>query len=200
MSSNRLTLNKTSLSREQQRLKAFSQFLPSLDLKRRQLMAARKEHQAKQKKLQAEMDALEAEVANDLPMLGSGRIDCSGLIWVEDVELTFENLVGVKLPTVVNVKLGKKPYAYLGMPHWVDHLIKLLERALRLRMELETGARRLALLEEALQRTTQRFNLLDKVLIPRAQSNIKRINLFLADQMRAEVVRAKISKQKRSGT
>jgi V/A-type H+-transporting ATPase subunit D len=195
----RLTLNKASLSREQQRLSAFSQFLPSLDLKRRQLMAARKEHQARLAALQADLASLEAKVANDLPMLGSGRLDCSGLVWVEDVTFDRESLVGVKLPVLAAVRLGHKHYGFLGMPHWVDHLVNLLEQFLHRGIEAEVGARRLDLLEDALRTTTQRFNLLDKVLIPRTRANIKRIQLLLADQMRAEVVRAKISKNKRKG-
>ena len=43
---------------------------------------------------------------------------------------------------------------------------------------------------------TQRVNLFSKVLIPRAEENIKRIGLFLSDQERAGVVRSKLSKQK----
>lgn len=195
----RLTLNKASLSREQQRLTAFSQFLPSLDLKRRQLMAARKEHQATLAQLQAGLTSLEAKVARELPMLGSSRLDLAGLVWLEDVEFNWESLVGVKLPVLAAVRLGHKHYGFLGMPHWVDQLVNLLDEFLNRSIEAEVGARRLALLEDALRSTTQRFNLLDKVLIPRTRANIKRIELLLADQMRAEVVRAKISKQKRKG-
>ena len=60
-----------------------------------------------------------------------------------------------------------------------------------------TGVR-LELLDEAVRTITQRVNLFDKVLIPRAQANIKRIRIFLADGERAAVVRAKIAKAKRA--
>ena len=44
---------------------------------------------------------------------------------------------------------------------------------------------------------TQRFNLFDKVLIPRARDNIRRIAIYLADAERAAVVNSKIAKRKR---
>ena len=58
-------------------------------------------------------------------------------------------------------------------------------------------AERVARLGQAVRRTTQRVNLFDKVLIPTAQGNIKRIQVAMADAERAAVVRSKISKGKR---
>jgi V/A-type H+-transporting ATPase subunit D len=39
-------------------------------------------------------------------------------------------------------------------------------------------------------------NLFEKILIPRAQQNIKKIKIFLGDQLLAAVCQAKVSKQK----
>ncbi|MEO1116199.1 MAG: V-type ATP synthase subunit D, partial [Pseudomonadota bacterium] len=43
---------------------------------------------------------------------------------------------------------------------------------------------------------SRRVNLFEKVLIPRAEKNIKKIRMALADAERDAVVRAKISKRK----
>ncbi|CAM2070501.1 V-type ATP synthase subunit D [Sulfidibacter corallicola] len=195
----RLILNKSALSREQRRLSAFSQFLPSLDLKRRQIMAAKKDQKTALAELRDTLRTYREEVGRDLPMLGTGRIDCNGLVWVTQVDLRWENLVGIRLPVMGEVRFGYKEYGYLGMPHWVDRLVILMREVLELRVKEQIFERRLRLLEEAQRKTTQRLNLLDKVLIPQARANIKKINLFLADQERAEVVRAKIAKAKREG-
>jgi V/A-type H+-transporting ATPase subunit D len=56
---------------------------------------------------------------------------------------------------------------------------------------------RLEILDVAVKKVTQRVNLFDKLLIPRAEQNIKKIRIFLSDTERANVVRAKITKQKR---
>ena len=56
---------------------------------------------------------------------------------------------------------------------------------------------RLALLEAAVVKITQRVNLFDKVLVPQTLDNIRRINVFLGDAERSAVVGAKIAKRKR---
>ncbi len=42
--------------------------------------------------------------------------------------------------------------------------------------------------------TSQRVNLFEKVMIPTAKANIKKINIYLGDQQTAAVVRGKIAK------
>lgn len=50
-----------------------------------------------------------------------------------------------------------------------------------------------------MRRVTQRVNLFEKVLIPKAEENIRRITIFLSDQERAAVVRSKIAKSREVG-
>jgi V/A-type H+/Na+-transporting ATPase subunit D len=50
-------------------------------------------------------------------------------------------------------------------------------------------------LGEELRITTQRVNLFEKVKIPEAQENIRRIGIYLGDQQTAQVVRGKIAKR-----
>ena len=56
--------------------------------------------------------------------------------------------------------------------------------------------RRLALLDEAVRKVTQRVNLFEKVLIPRTKEHIRKIRIYLSDAERAAVVRSKIAKRK----
>jgi V/A-type H+-transporting ATPase subunit D len=63
-----------------------------------------------------------------------------------------------------------------------------------LRVRVDIAEQRTDALAVALRRVTQRVNLFDKVLIPRAEENIRRIMIFLSDQERAAVVRSKIAK------
>ena len=51
-------------------------------------------------------------------------------------------------------------------------------------------------MEQAVTTITQRVNLFDKVLIPRAAANIKKIRIYLSDKEREGVVRAKTAKSK----
>ena len=68
---------------------------------------------------------------------------------------------------------------------------------LELKVRLQIAQRRLAILDAAVKKVTQRVNFFDKILIPRAKQTIQKISIFLADAERAGIVRAKITKQKR---
>jgi V/A-type H+-transporting ATPase subunit D len=71
-----------------------------------------------------------------------------------------------------------------------------LEQLLRLRVELGTLKEQRRLLGIELRTTTQRVNLFEKVMIPKAQQNIRMIRIFLGDQQTAAVARSKIAKNK----
>jgi V/A-type H+/Na+-transporting ATPase subunit D len=74
-----------------------------------------------------------------------------------------------------------------------------LKRLAELRVHLQVRQERVERLDYAARRLTQRVNLFEKVLIPRAIESIRRIVIFLSDQERAAVVRSKIAKQKHAG-
>ncbi|MEA3641110.1 MAG: V-type ATP synthase subunit D [Lamprobacter sp.] len=194
----KVSLSKSSLSQQSQQLKSYQQFLPSLDMKRKQLMGERARAQAEQRELVAELEAVRQRVAETLPMLAIEEIDLSQLVRVEQVELGRENRMGTWLPTLAELKIAVRPYGYLSKPHWIEPLVDKLREALRLRIELLLADQRLALLDQAVRTVTQRVNLFDKVLIPRTRANIKRIRIALSDAERAAVVRSKIAKKKRA--
>jgi len=77
-------------------------------------------------------------------------------------------------------------------------LTEVLHEMLELRIHAQIGERRVALLETAVKTVTQRVNLFDKVLIPQAQQDIKRIKIYLSDMETAAVVRSKMAKNKRA--
>lgn len=192
----RLALNKASQTRESKQLKTFERFLPSLDLKRRQLIAVRNEARLALAATQAEIESLQALAAKNIPMLANQKLDLQGLARVTGVELGEENLMGARLPLLLTVSVAIRPYGLLAKPHWVDLVAQYLKSTLELRIRAQVEARRLALLNDAVRVITQRVNLFDKVLIPRTKSNIKRIQIYLSDGERAAVVRAKIAKAK----
>ena len=194
----RLTLSKSSLSRESAQLKTFERYLPSLDLKRRQLIAERAKALRQFRAIQEEASKLNERIAEELPMLSTGRVQLQGLARVTEVVLGKENLVGTELPVLRGVQVDLADYPLLGKPHWVDKLEELLKQVLEQRIRAQVLEQRLRLLDEAVRIITQRVNLFEKVLIPRTRENIRKIRIFLADAERAAVVRAKIAKRKRA--
>lgn len=193
----RLSLTKASLSREKGLLKTYRDVLPSLDLKRRQLSAEREKARAQVGQQQRQAAAIEAAIGRVCPMLAYESIDLEGLVTVSGVDLEEENLMGTHLPRVRQVRLQVQEYGLLSRPFWVDRVLQLLQEALRTEIDLQVAQRRLELLREAERTVTQRFNLFDKVLIPRTRTNIKKISIYLADAERAGVVNSKIAKRKK---
>lgn len=193
----RVALSKSELARQTRQLKTYERFLPSLDLKRKQLMAERARARIQLRETEQRIGALQERVQERLPMLSNREIDLEGLVRLEAVDLERENLVGVLLPVVADVRLSVREYGLLAKPHWVDILVEELREALGLRVQRDIQRRRVELLEAAVRKVTQRVNLFDKVLIPRTRKHIDRIRIHLSDAERAAVVRSKIAKGKR---
>jgi len=192
----RLQLSKSSLSREQKNLATYKKFLPSLDLKRQQLMAERVKAARVLAATHEEIEALRAEVGRKLRMLSNTAVDLSDLATLKTVRIGSENVVGTRLPKLEAIEVEVRPYALMAKPHWVDAVAAVMHDMLELRIRTQVEERRLALLEAAVRTITQRVNLFDKVLIPNTERNIKKIGIFLADAEKAAVVRSKISKRK----
>lgn len=196
----RLQLNKASLSRETSRLRTYRRFLPSLDLKRRQLMAASVEAERARRAAEADADALVAQVGRELPMLANEDVSLDKLARLRGARLGAQNVVGVTLPTLREVDVEIAPYSPLAKPHWVDDVARLLKETLAARLRARLAERRAALLARAVDTLTQRVNLFEKVLIPTAERNIKTIRIYLNEQAMSAVVRSKIAKRKRLGS
>ena len=193
----RLALTKASLTKQKRLLETFQEVLPSLDLKRRQLSAEQGKAKQVLAETQEKLEAIAPEIAQEIPMLSNELVDLKDIVKVTEVDLVEENVMGTRLPKVNGVKIQVLAYALLGKPFWVDRLVELLETALEFQIAAQVARRRLELLNKAERTVTQRFNLFDKVLIPKTKANIKKIQIYLADAERAGVVNSKIAKRKK---
>jgi|688.fasta_scaffold00182_44 V/A-type H+-transporting ATPase subunit D len=194
-----LALNKTTLKQQRDQLKTFKKFLPSLDLKRQQLLAALKVARGELDEALRTYDQLESRLANIYPLLGSSTVrtrNLSSLVRIRSVEISQENLVGTKLPVAKQVAFDVAEYSRMVMPFWIDLLIENMQRMAELHVLKQVRMERVRILDHAARRITQRVNLFEKVLIPKAEQNIRKIVIFLSDQERAAVVRSKIAKNK----
>jgi V/A-type H+-transporting ATPase subunit D len=192
----RIALNKSSLHRERDRLRTFERFLPSLDLKRKQLMAELSSARRALADLRGDRHRMLADAGARLPMAAGEDIALSGLVAVERVRVREENRLGVQMPALDCVDTRIADYGMLSRPHWIDGVVAAVRGLIELEAEIEVAERRVAGLEQAVRRLTQRVNLFEKVLIPQARKTIARIQVYLADAERAAVVRAKIAKRK----
>lgn len=190
----RLALNKSTLGRKRAELRLRRRVLPSLDLKRRQLLGECARARAMLAAQEAALEELAARAAAELPMLAVPEVQVTGLVRVRAVVVTEDNVVGVRVPRLKRVDIEEQERAFLTLPAWGDALVHLLREAAQVHAGLAVSRERLRRLERAQQRITQRVNLFEKVLIPDAERSVRRIGIFLADAERSLVVRSKIAK------
>ena len=94
-------------------------------------------------------------------------------------------MVGVRLPTLSGVSFRVASYSMLARPHWTDVLATRLKQLVSQEVLVQVMAQRVFLLERAVRKITQRTNLFEKILIPEAKGNIRKIQIYLADADRA---------------
>lgn len=193
----RLQLSKSSLSKQTASLKTYKQFLPSLDLKRQELMAQRARAVQILAQTREEIQRQMQAIAEELPMLTNDKVDLRDLVTIKNIDLGQESIMGAHLPVLADVQVEIRSYSFLAKPHWVDRVAKRLKEMLILRLRVQVEERRVELLDAAVRIITQRVNLFDKVLIPRTQENIRRIKIHLSDAERVGVINAKLAKNKR---
>jgi V/A-type H+-transporting ATPase subunit D len=191
-----VAINKSSLATERNQLRLFQRFLPSLDLKRQQLLTEQKQSQRQLAEAENEIDELTGSLSGLMEPLGAYDIDLSSLVTIDTVLIEEENIVGARLPVAREVKFKTAPYSMLAKPFWVDFLVQYMQSMCTLRVHLQINRERDRRLKQQVRKITQRVNLFDKVLIPRAKENIKRIQIGLSEQERTAVVRSKIAKRK----
>jgi V/A-type H+-transporting ATPase subunit D len=191
-----LALNKTSLKQQRDHLEMYRRFLPSLDLKRQQLIADYQRANGVLAATQRELDEQAASQHGLFALLGASEQNLTGLVQVDSVEIHEQNVLGVRLPVLENVRFHMAEYSMLAKPFWVDFLVELLQQAATLSVRRNIEQQRVRRLNEAVRRITQRVNLFEKVLIPQAEKDIQRIRIYLADAERAAVIRSKIAKAK----
>ena len=193
----KLALNKSTLNKEGRKVKAYKKFVPALDLKRKQLLAERANSKRALSDLDQTLDDVRLRVKEQLPMLSNFKGSVNQLVVIENFSLTQTNLVGIRLPVLESLSLKVPPYSALATEHWLDPLVVLLKQSVELQLKQHVLNKRLELLEIGLRKTTQRLNLFEKVLIPQAEKNIRKIRITLSDSERAGVIISKIAKNKR---
>lgn len=193
-----ITLSKSSLLQQRNKLRLFQRFLPSLELKRQQLTAEYKKMLLTLEEAEQGADRASRSLKALLPILGSTPMNLSGLVSVRRINLSEEDVLGLRLPTLQEVEFDEAGYSFLATPFWIEEAMTCLKETITYRLRLQVYRERVARMKGAVRRVSQRVNLFEKVLIPNAMRNVARIRIFLSDIERSAVVTSKISKARRA--
>lgn len=188
------SLGKKDLQKEKQRLKLYLKLLPSIDLKRTQLMGEYARAKNELEILKKESELIISDVAKTLPMLANTDVKLKELVKIRSSVIEEQSIVGIKVPFLKEIIFEERDYSMLATPFWMEAYIKQLKRAVEEKMRLQLMSIRIEKLNHAVRRITQHVNLFEKILIPTAKKNIQKIQIILGEAERNAVVRSKLAK------
>ena len=195
MSKIRLTKNELKFQRDA--LKRFARYLPTLQLKKQQVQVEVRRTREAMAQLEADQAAFAARLATWVQLFADAEAaQLGGLLAVARWDVGTRNIAGIETPTLVALTFDRKPYDLFATPLWFDEALTALQALVDFRLRRVLLEEQLAQLEQELRIVTQRVNLFEKVKIPEARENIRRIQIYLGDQQTNAVGRAKIAKEK----
>jgi V/A-type H+-transporting ATPase subunit D len=122
--------------------------------------------------------------------------DLLGYAEVLHVKKRYENIAGVEIPLLDEVVFKEADYFLFDTPVWTEKATEILREMVEMREIVAVQEEKKRALEKELREVSIRVNLFEKILIPRAEENIKKIRIFLGDQQLAVVAQAKVAMKK----
>lgn len=192
-----IKLTKNELRIQQVRLAQFQRYLPTLQLKKTMLQFEVSLILMEIEKLKEDFAKIRARVESFSPFLVEKvSVNLIQYVSILHVKKHYENVAGVEIPIFDKVVFREPEYFLFDTPPWTERAMEELKELVILREKISVAEEKKRALEKELREVSIRVNLFEKVLIPRAGENIKKIRIFLGDQQLAAVAQAKVAKQK----
>ncbi len=192
-----LPLTKNALRQEQIKLGHLQKYLPTLQLKKAMLQMQANEVRQVLLVLKQELQHAEVQAKNAKGLFNEEMgVPLVQILKVKTFHKRYENIAGVELPFFDVLEFEPLHYSLLETPLWLETVIDAIHKEEELKLRVLVEEEKMKAIEKELKEVSVRVNLFEKVLIPRAEMNIKHIAIFLADQQLAAVCRAKVAKKK----
>jgi V/A-type H+-transporting ATPase subunit D len=191
----KIKYTKNELKAQRDALKRFQRYLPTLLLKKQQLQMELRQLEQRIEVKKAD----ELEIFDELKpwvKLFATPVDFAHYLHLEQVKTVTGNIAGVNIPVLKEIVLRELTPDLHATASWHDDAIKTIARIVRNRIERQILEEQRRLIADELRTTSQRVNLFEKVKIPEAKGNIRKIRIFLGDVQTSEVARGKIAKKK----
>ena len=182
-------------------LTQFNRYLPTLQLKKQQLQTVIRQIEGEIEEYKLAQQKLISSLQNWIAVFGENSSFDSlhtldNLVKIDTIKKGKGNIAGVEIPVFEDLTFKDISYSLFEYPLWVDSGIEALKKASVYDARVKALQEQIDLLNKELRTTSQRVNLFEKVKIPEAKENIRRIGIYLGDQQTSAVVRGKIAKKK----
>ncbi len=186
---------KNELKSQREALSRYQRFLPTLELKKSQLVTEIRRIGQEIETLENALRQTGDELRKWVDVLAED-FDLRPLLKVSEVLSGEGNIAGIDIRIFRDVHFEDVEYDLYTTPLWVDRALIVLREQIARRIHIQVLQEQAEILRQELRVTIQRINLFEKVKIPETRENIRIIQIFLGDAMTAEVVRGKIAKAK----
>jgi V/A-type H+-transporting ATPase subunit D len=194
----KVRLTKTTLKQQRDDLRRYERYLPTLRIKKQQLQREIERAQAELRRVREQSDTLLGEMDEWVELLAED-VGLERVLELERVEVSWDNVAGVDVPSFVKAHTRIAHYDLFSTPPWVDHALAALQKVVGLSSHQEVLKEQQRRLQRELRMTAQRVNLFERIKIPEAQGNIRRISVHLGDQQTAAFGWALLAKRKAAG-
>ncbi|HAZ15557.1 MAG: V-type ATP synthase subunit D [Chlamydiae bacterium GWC2_50_10] len=192
-----LKLTKTELRSQEVRFHQLQRYLPTLQLKKALLQSEINRAALELHSLESHFDVSVEKVELFAALLTAPYASLLfKAVQIKEMKLDYENIAGIEIPFLEEIIFESVSFPLFATPSWMEYAIYELKELVLYREQIALAKRRKSALEKELREVSIRVNLFEKILIPRALKNIKRIRVFLGDQQLAAVCQAKVSKEK----
>ena len=191
----KIKLTKNELKKQKDALKRYNQYLPTLVLKKQQLQTELARTHNGLEEIKKEKAHEKAKIYIWVDVFAE-EVGIENMISLKEVVTAPGNIAGIDIPIFEKVIFEEKSYNLETTPLWVDEGIEALKKIIIINAQMRTLQEQETLVAEELRITTQRVNLFEKVMIPKAKENIRKIQIYLGDLQTAAVVTGKIAKEK----
>lgn len=193
----KIKFTKNEQKKQQDSLKQFQRFLPTLQLKKQQLQG---EVRKSTELLEANLAAQQELLTRLEGILKFCAAENSIAFYEEHVKVRSvtkgsANIAGINVPVFEKVEFEEIHWDLFDTDWSTDDAIQALKDAVSLREAYKVLEVQHKLLTRELRTTSQRVNLFEKVKIPECKENIRKIGIMLGDLNASAVARCKIAKR-----
>jgi V/A-type H+-transporting ATPase subunit D len=192
-----IKLTKNELRTQQTRLSQFLRYLPTLQLKKAMLQFEVTLAHLEIARLREAFGQVRSQVERFSPLFFENEaVNLLAFAEILLVKKRYENIAGIEIPLLDQVIFREPEYSLFDTPIWTEQASGILREFVIAREKIHIAEEKRRALEKELREVSIRVNLFEKILIPRAEENIKKIRIFLGDQQLAAVAQAKVAKRK----
>lgn len=188
--------NKTELQRLNKDLKIRVQALPTLKNKESALRAEVIKHKERLKKLVEQLKVESEKIAKEV-ILFSEYPQIADIIKIASVSTSKRKIAGIATPELEKIDFVNSNFSLFTAPGWVLDGLEMIKKISTLKISCRIEKQKIAILELARKKTTQKVNLYEKVQIPEFQGAIINIKRFLEDMDNLDRASQKIVKKRR---